>query len=78
MPRKLKLTPAERDILWLLEEAGAETFHTLVAMLLQYSRQELLGATAHLGRLGLVSAPDQIASRSDILLTDSGETALTS
>ena len=69
MPRNLKLRPVERDILWLLDEAGAETFRTVVVTLPQYSAQQLLDATAHLQRLTLVSAPDHVSPDSEILLT---------
>jgi hypothetical protein len=33
MPRRLKLSPLQRDILTMLEEAGAETVGTVVATL---------------------------------------------
>ena len=33
MPRRLKLSPLQRDILMILEEAGAETVATVIATL---------------------------------------------
>ncbi len=33
MPRRLKLSPLQRDILMMLEEAGAETVGTIVRII---------------------------------------------
>lgn len=62
VPRRTQLTPLESDILWLLEEAGAESIGTILSDIgvrnALLSHQEVLMSTAHalrrLSRLGLI------------------------
>jgi predicted transcriptional regulator len=53
MPRRLKLSPLQRDILMMLEEAGAETVGTVIATL-KPSRDEFTAQVDQLLSLGLI------------------------
>jgi predicted transcriptional regulator len=71
MPRRLKLSPLQRDILMMLEEAGAETVGTVVATLKPSG-----GFTVQVDQLvtlGLIRRDED-----SIVLTEQGKIALTS
>lgn len=75
MPRKLRLTPLQRDILWLLEEAGEETLATTYTSLSPLDPENLDVAIVSLIRLGFVIRTEE--SRPRLLLTNEGRRALT-
>ena len=72
MPRRLKLSHLQRDILMMLEEAGAETVGTVVATL-KPSHGEF---TAQVDQLVTLSFIRRDGDR--IVLTEQGKSALTS
>jgi len=71
MPRRLKLTPLQRDVLWMLEEAGSETVGTIIATL-KPDEKELEVQVDQLEELGLVSK-----FGTSVELTKKGRVALT-
>jgi DNA-binding MarR family transcriptional regulator len=71
MPRRLKLSPLQRDILVMLEEAGAETVGTVVATLKPSDQSDFSAQVNELVALGLISR-----EKSDLVLTERGKTAL--
>ena len=77
MPRKIRLTPLERDILWLLEEAGEETMGCAAASLRPPDRATFDRAVEGLGRLGYVIRSEEEPGGS-LILTKAGRRALTS
>jgi predicted transcriptional regulator len=72
MPRRLKLSHLQRDILMMLEEAGAETVGTVVATL-KPSHGEFTVQVDQLVTLGLIRRDGD-----SIVLTEQGKIALTS
>ena len=54
MPRKLKLSPQQGDILWMLEEAGAEELPTIVVTIEPRDIQVFEDDVRELLRLGLI------------------------
>lgn len=54
MPRRLKLSPLQRDIMMMLEEAGAETVGTVIATLKLSDRSEFDWQVNGLVTLGLI------------------------
>jgi DNA-binding MarR family transcriptional regulator len=72
--RKIKLTPLQNSILWMLEEAGEETTGTIRATLCTQGNDEEAITTAieTLTRLNFVSR-----KASSVILTTSGRAALT-
>jgi hypothetical protein len=76
MPRKLRLTALQRNILWTLEEAGEETLATVVATLLPDNLEVFHRDVQSLIRLGLVcwSGP---SDRPKLVLTAEGRRRLT-
>jgi predicted transcriptional regulator len=72
MSRRLKLSPLQRDILVMLEEAGAETVGTVVATL-KPSHGEFTVQVDQLVTLDLIRR-----DRDSIVLTEKGKIALTS
>lgn len=71
MPRRLKLSSLQRDILMMLEEAGAETVGTIVATLKPSDQREFLAELDGLLALGLTRKDEN-----SILLTELGRIAL--
>jgi len=76
MPRKIQLTPLQRDILWLLEEAGEETLGCAIASVQPFDRAAFDRAVEGLVRLGHVIRSDEEPGGS-LLLTNVGRRALT-
>lgn len=74
MPRKVKLTPLQRDIIWLLEEAGEETIGTVIASVKPPDQELFDGAVNGLVRLGYLVKPEGAAS---LCLTKAGKKAIT-
>jgi hypothetical protein len=74
MPRKLRLTPLQRDILWLLEEAGEETLGATRASLSPSNPETLDTAIRGLVHLGFVTLCEETQK---LLLTDEGRRVLT-
>ena len=70
MPRRLKLTALQRDVLVMLEEAGSETIGTVVATL-KPVENDFAAQTDQLARLGLISRQGNT-----LVLTDEGRVAL--
>jgi predicted transcriptional regulator len=71
MPRRLKLSPLQRDILVMLEEAGAETVVTVIATLKPPS-DEFTAQVDQLVSLGLIRKDCD-----NLVLTEKGKVALT-
>jgi len=71
MPRRLKLTPLQRDVLWTLEEAGAETVGTVLATL-KPNESEFAEQIDQLVKLGLIGRENNC-----LVLTKEGRVALT-
>ena len=78
MSRKIRLTPLQRDILWLLEEAGEETVSTAIASVRPLDRETFDKAVKGLVQLGYViqlETPED--PRGSIILTQTGRRGLT-
>ena len=71
MPSRLGLSPLQRDVLVLLEEAGAKTVGTIVATLKITDMEQFNAQVNGLITLGLVRKED-----SDLVLTGRGKVAL--
>ena len=71
MPRRLGLSPIQRDILVLLEEAGSETVGTVLATLKITDVEQFNAQVNALVALGFVRK-----DRSDLVLTVRGKVAL--
>ena len=71
MPKRLRLSPLQRDIMWTLEEAGAETVGTIVATLKITDRDDFNAQVNSLVTLGLVRKGE-----SNLVLTERGKIAL--
>jgi predicted transcriptional regulator len=71
MPRRLGLSPLQRDIMVLLEEAGAETVGTILATLKITNQDEFNAQVNGLITLGLVRKEE-----SNLVLTERGKVAL--
>jgi predicted transcriptional regulator len=69
MARKLKLSPIQRDILVMLEEAGAETIGTVRATL-KIPEEELVPQVDELVTLGLIRKDGN-----EVVLTEAGRKA---
>ncbi len=78
MPRRLKLSPMQRDILVALEEAGGETVGTVVATLKPSDRIEFDREVDRLIALGLIrkERSDMWAGETELVLTDAGSKSL--
>jgi len=74
--RKMQMTPLQRDLLWMLEEAGEETLSTILATLKPPSREAFDRELAALVRLDFVYVSEQRDDTS-VVLTSSGRRALT-
>ena len=78
MARKVQLTPLQRDIIWLLEEAGSETVGCAIASVRPLNREAFDHAVKGLIGLGYVSlstTPEEFGG--SLLLTKAGQRALT-
>jgi len=71
MPRRLGLSPLQRDILVLLEEAGAETVGTILATLKITDVEQFNAQITGLVTLDLIRK-----EQSDLVLTERGKVAL--
>ena len=71
MPRRLKLSPLQRDIMIMLEEAGAETVGTVVATLNPLGRPDFDAQIQGLVNLGLI-----YQDTNNLLITEQGKAAL--
>ena len=71
MPRRLKLSSVQRDILMMLEEAGAETVGTVIATLKPSDQGEFAAQVDGLVGLGLIRKEEN-----NIVLTEQGQIAL--
>jgi hypothetical protein len=72
--RKIKLSPVQRDILWMLEEAGMENLACIRATL-PHGTKDLAEAIAGLKRLGFV-VDDMENSLPALSITKRGETEI--
>ena len=71
MPRRLGLSPLQREIMLLLEEAGAETVGTVVATLKITDQDDFSAQINGLVTLGLVRREEP-----NLVLTERGKVAL--
>ena len=71
MPRRLKLSPLQRDIVMILEEAGSETVGTLIATLNPPDQSEFAAQVDGLVTLGLIRK-----EANNLVLTEQGRIAL--
>ena len=71
MPGRLGLSPLQRDVLVLLEEAGAETVGTVLATLKITDMEQFNAQVNGLVTLGLIRKGE-----SDLVLTERGKVAL--
>ncbi len=76
MPRKVRLTLLQRDVLWMLEEAGEETIGTIQVTLKPRGPETLVSAVAGLTRLGYVRQ-SEVGGRASLVLTEEGRRSLT-
>ncbi len=77
MPRRLKLSPVQRDILVTLEEAGAETIGTLIATIKPGDVSGFSQQIDGLVKLGLVRTEESGGeSATEVVLTEEGRSAL--
>jgi DNA-binding MarR family transcriptional regulator len=81
MPRRLSLSPLQRDIIVMLEEAGAETIGTVIATVKPVDQDEFARSVSGLIRLGLIRRNETECAdgkrRTDLVLTEQGKDALT-
>jgi len=71
MPRRLKLSPLQRNIVMMLEEAGAETVGTVIATLKPSDHSEFAVQVDGLVTLGLIRK-----DQNNLVLTEQGRVAL--
>jgi predicted transcriptional regulator len=71
MPRRLGLSPLQRDIMVMLEEAGAETLGTVLSTLKITDRGNFNAQLNGLVTLGLVRKDE-----TNVVLTERGKVAL--
>jgi len=71
MPRRLKLSPLQRDIVIMLEEAGAETVGTVVSTLKPSDLSEFAAQVDGLVILGSIRKEEN-----NLVLTERGRIAL--
>ena len=71
MPRRLTLSRLQRDIVMMLEEAGAETVDTVIATLKAPDQSEFAAQLNGLVTLGLVRREE-----TNLVLTERGRIAL--
>lgn len=71
MPRRVTLSPLQRDILTMLEEAGGETVGTVVATLRPSDQREFAAQVNGLVTLGLIWKEEN-----NLVLSEQGRIAL--
>jgi predicted transcriptional regulator len=71
MPRRLGLSPLQRDVMLILEEAGAETISTVLATLKIVDQDDFNAQVNGLVTLGLMRRDDN-----NFVLTERGKVAL--
>ncbi len=71
MPRRLKISPLQRDIMVTLEEARAETIGTIIATVKPPNQSDFSAQVDELVALGLIRKEE-----STLVLTERGKTAL--
>ena len=71
MPRRLALSPLQRDIVMMLEEAGAETVGTVIATLKPTDQSTFAAQVDGLVALGLIRKEEN-----NLVLTEQGRIAL--
>jgi predicted transcriptional regulator len=71
MPRRLKLSPLQHDIVRMLEEAGSETVGTVIATLKPTNHSEFVMQVDGLVTLGLIRKEEN-----NLVLTEQGRIAL--
>jgi hypothetical protein len=71
MPRRVKLSPLQRDIVMMLEEAGAETVGTVIATLRPSDPVGFAAQVDGLVTLGLIRKEEN-----NLVLTEQGRIAL--
>jgi len=71
MPRRLKLSSLQRDILMMLEEAGAETIGTVIATLKPPNSEIFAADVDGLLKLALIRKDSN-----ELILTERGRTTL--
>jgi predicted transcriptional regulator len=71
VPHRLTLSPLQRDIVMLLEEAGAETVGTVIATLKPSDQEEFAAQVNGLVTLGLIRKEEN-----NLVLTEKGRIAL--
>ena len=80
MPRRLKLSPLQRDIIVMLEEAGAETIGTVIATVRPSDESEFVRTVESLIERGLVRKEETAyadgRSKTELVLTDQGKKSL--
>ena len=77
MSKRLQLSPVQRDIVLLLEEAGSETLRTIFATLMPASPSLLITEIDGLVELGLVRKVEVSgAVDTELVLTDAGRKAV--
>jgi DNA-binding MarR family transcriptional regulator len=79
MRRRIKLSPLQRDIMWILHEAGAETVGTVVATVNPLEQTEFDRAVDGLIKLDLVRMETSSVTRHgkpELVLTETGIEAL--
>ena len=75
MPRRLKLSPLQRDIMVTLQEAGAETISTVIATVRHSDPGEFSRSVDGLVSLGLIRR-EEFAGTVELVLTERGKVAL--
>jgi len=77
MPRRLKLSQLQRDIMWTLREAGGETVGTVTATVKPLVQIEFDRAVDELIKLGLVKMESSTHhDKAELVLTETGIEAL--
>lgn len=80
MPRRLKLSPLQREIMAALEEAGAETIGTAIATVKAPSLDEFNGQVDGLLKLLFIRKEESVAhggvAKINLVLTEQGKAAL--
>jgi hypothetical protein len=78
MPRRLTLSPLQRDIMWTLQEAGSETIGTVIATVKPLDQIEFDRAVDGLVKLGLVRMGTSTMhhGKAELVLTETGIEAL--
>lgn len=76
MPRKIRLIPLQRNILWMLEEAGEEDLATIQVTLKPAEPGALASAIAALVRLRYVRQAERDGITA-LVLTEAGRQSLT-